>query len=312
MSYWAAFQLVVLAWLSAVFLHRIAAARTRSAHSDGNEDDNGLDRIFPLGICIAGFLFILGSGGDWMGHARFVVPLLPLLVVQSSRTLVDATLSVSAAGTHRQSIQGSAAVVGLLLLCSSYYGWGLDFTRAVGLEPLRSSGKLIPDYELSGTFSSWDSLDARLIALPRKHRHELSRVLPIYEEIVPELRSGNPEGELTVVTDQAGFFPYMLKKRYPDQGFYIIDLHGLCTREIAEMGLDVNLGGVAGAKLADIFTHERNPLADFVKSKHPDIVFVNHITNNEKRALENFGFTVLDEGGSRRHIAYRPVRARGQ
>jgi hypothetical protein len=149
-------------------------------------------------------------------------------------------------------------------------------------------------------------LEDRLIQASVLHYGELRRVAPIYDVIVPELYG--KKGHLTILSGQMGLFPYMLKKRYPDRDLFLIDLHGLATREIAAMELGRNLGGVRGGNLAVIFEGKRRQLSDFVLGHDPDVIFVNVLSDAERRAIEKAGFVVLP-GGS---VSFRPIGDDGQ
>jgi hypothetical protein len=275
----------------------------------GQDRAKRLQWVFVYGLCITVLFFVLVSGGDWMGRSRFLVPVMPCLAILSSAVVFDVARRLRPLAKpplHPRFFDAVAAAVLAALSGSAVEEYGVDVHRVSGLRQLRESDSKFRNIPLSYIFGTWEGLEDRLIQASVLHYGELRRVAPIYDVIVPELYG--KKGHLTILSGQMGLFPYMLKKRYPDRDLYLIDLHGLATREIAAMELGRNLGGVRGGNLAVIFEGKRRQLSDFVLGHDPDVIFVNVLSDAERRAIEKAGFVVLP-GGS---VSFRPIGDDGQ
>jgi hypothetical protein len=294
------FQAALLTMLTAYYLYQIFRSREGAVER--------LRLVFLYGLCMTVFSFVLLSGGDWMGRARFIVPAMPILNVLTFSVLFSAADGIAALikSPFRPAVyRAMAATICTLLIVSGAMESGFDVLTLSGLRKLRENPAKFRYIPVSQSFASWDGLDSRLILMSPTHQRESIRAAPVCDEIVPALYA--KKGHVTIIAGQMGFFPYLLKKRFPQHDLYLIDLHGLATREIALMGLQRNIGGARGGDLAEIFAKRAGPLADFVLRHEPDVIFVHRLNDGEREAIENAGFIVLPGG----NVAYRPVDGRG-
>jgi hypothetical protein len=265
-----------------------------------------LNLLFVFGLCVTALLFVLVSGGDWMGRSRFVTPIMPCLAIVTMAHLFYA-MGRMQRWVRRPFLKAGIAL--LTLVCAGSLIWsqaterGIDLLKMAGIAKLRQ-----PDldfqmqFPLREIFASWTEVDEKFIESSRVFRREATSSAPLFDTIIPALYK--ERGRLTLIAGQMGYFPYALKKRFPDEDIYIIDLHGLASREIAHMGLPRNLGGARGGNLRDIFEETDSELSQYIRSKDPDIIYVRNMTKAEERAVENAGFTIVTP---KCNVAYRPT-----
>ncbi len=303
-SYFALLQAIAIAGLTVYYaVHLVVSLRKR-----GDEDASAkLNGIFLYGLCVCGTIIVVVSGGDWMALARFVVPFLPILTVATVVAIFGFSywaLAGKQNGVRARAAQVVAVTLVAVGIATAALRVGADVHGVFDTRVYRHEiGRLRP-YDLSHVLSPSEDLDTRVIGLSLRHRREMSRLRPIFDEIAPEILA--QRGKLTVLTTQMGIFPYTMKKHFPDANFEFIDLKGLCTPEIARMDLGRSRGGVSAENLMAIFPPNDGELSRFIHEHHPDLVFVHVMNDREAEALRNSGWVVV-ENDNYRNIAYRPI-----
>lgn len=303
-SYFALLQAIAIVGLTVYYAVLLVASLGKRGDEDASARLNG---IFLYGLCVCGAIIVVVSGGDWMALARFVVPFLPILAVVTVVAIFGFS-DWAFSGKQGRVRACAAQVIAVALLAvgisTAALRVGADVHTVFGLQEYRQEmGRLRP-YDLSHVLSPSEDLDTRVIGLSLRHRREMSRLRPIFDEIAPEILA--QRGKLTVLTTQMGIFPYTMKKHFPDANIEFIDLKGLCTPEIARMDLGRSRGGVSAENLMAIFPPNDGELSRFIHEHHPDLVFVHVMNDREAEALRNSGWVVV-ENDNYRNIAYRPI-----
>lgn len=301
-SYFALLQAVVMLGLTLYFV--IGIGRSLQKRRDP-ETFGRLGGVFLYGLCLAGFLIVVLSGGDWMALGRFVVPYLPLLIVITVGAVFQSFGAFAGQSSVRLRVVNAGAIIFLLAVVSTAsFRVGPDLFSLLGTQRFRQEAGRPQPYNLSMVLTSSDDLDLKTIGLSPRHRKEMFRLRPVFDEIAPSIL--RHRGRLTVITPQMGIFPYMMKKYFPDDDIEFIDLKGLCTPEIARMDLGRSRGGVNGQQLDVIFPPNDSELSRFVHERKPDLVFVHVMDDVERIVLQKSGWVVVENEGLQ-NIAYRPL-----
>ncbi len=233
--------------------------------------------VFVLGLIVTVHVFVILSGGDWMEHFRFLCPAIPLMIVLATSFLFAVVGGLiermKRAGFSRFTVRLFAVFAACLIVplwAASPFQRG-DVTIGQGAFPatIKDASSRISIREL---LAGEGSLDQRVKMLNARYNRDIHTLSRFVNSELPDL-DARSDG-LVIATIQMGLFPYLVRKQYPDPDVYFIDTWGLCTQEIALMGLPGGFFGVwAGGALPRVMAGEAGVLSEFVLSKKPNLVY---------------------------------------
>jgi hypothetical protein len=221
-------------------------------------------------VFFAQLAFVLGSGGDWMVHGRFLVPAVPLACV-----LVAQLLSTPRSHT---------------------YSWGLVIVLLVGVMQSyrtieRNRGQMISLRDGVAIAKHYPVLDSRFslteLACP-PHLRDAPLVV-VLDRWMSELEQ-RIDGSLVLSSGQAGMVPY-----YASEGRRIrfIDLWNLTSGNLHEcapgavgrrskIGTQIRLEWVLGGQLEEPCGLPK-----------PQVIYNNRLDGSTKRLLDQHGYQVV-------------------
>lgn len=220
--------------------------------------------------------FVLLSGGDWMAAGRFWVPVLPLFVLLSMRTLE--TFRVDAVRYF---------LVAAIVLGNVIYLWrgtGIDFNGV----PLWKRTKLVAaDHTENYSFFELHA---------REHLHDiatLSFVQPLVEQCLAQKNDGQP---LLVMAGQMGMVPFYLATQFGHR-LHFQDRNGITERTLTHCPVAANLlrtrNGIGTGY--EWLMDNREALARECGFAMPDLVFDIETGWNRRniKALEDAGYVFV-------------------
>lgn len=202
-------------------------------------------------MAVAAIGFVVASGGDWMENGRFLVPIIPLMVLV---TLVEVEALTP---RWRQGLLWAwlaASLAGLAMTARLH---------STGYSPLLHSKD-----SLQGTAASFSFTE-------RYNRVHLRDVAPLQalRQVVAAryAQAGKP---VTVLSQQAGMLPYHLACTHFGQ-FRFMDLVGLCTADFTDCTVTQGRGNYRGGLNMDLvyFFDDLDRLRAECGIQAPDIVF---------------------------------------
>jgi arylsulfatase A-like enzyme len=172
--------------------------------------------IIAGSLALAQLAFIIATGGDWMDATRFLLPVLPALLL----CLLFFLAPWKKFGT----------VICLCLLSVALYdSWTFARTKSTGLTTFENTAAIerhLPDSRQTGHYSA-----AEL------HTKDALRDIPQLEHLneVVSRFTAYPE-KLNIASIQMGFIPYHLSKNFPGR-LHFLDLRALSTRDFSDCAL---------------------------------------------------------------------------
>jgi hypothetical protein len=228
---------------------------------------------------LAGLLFVAGSGGDWMGYGRFLVPQLPAWWL-----VVLAALFLSGERLARRFVPVTALLSIANGVCLARMGAG---SGANGY-PLPAALSVVRAVRAQYGLERYSSLELT----NRSHLRDalLSEVIsPVVEELVKE--SDEP---IWIASGQAGAVPYHVFRRYPAH-LRFLDLWALTTTEavrcLPQGRLRHSTYGVA-IPLELIHEH-REALESQCRVPMPHVIFNTGLRPATRETLEKMGYRIV-------------------
>lgn len=303
-SYFAFFQLLILAAMGVGFIRLLARGRKGL-----KEDGDYFATIFPYGLVIAGLMVVMTSGGDWMPFYRFIAPFVPLLSIVTVLGVFQGVAVIQSRINDRELrtwLPGFAALLLLVLLVSHPVRRGPDIVPLLPRSmEIRPAPEVLMDYQVGPVLASWHGLDERLQDINQDHvRHE--RLLENFiREGLPLIYKHRRQEPLMIATSQMGFFPYFIREHYPDMNLHFTDLCGLCSKDVSHLDVDKHWNGLTVCvDLEKIFTGNAGPVSDLVLGQHPELVYATEMTKADKAVLRGQGYTMIIEDRLS-NVAYR-------
>ncbi|HSC74629.1 MAG TPA: sulfatase-like hydrolase/transferase [Pseudomonadales bacterium] len=163
-------------------------------------------------LALAQLAFIIATGGDWMEASRFLLPVLPALLLCVCFFLTPWKIF-------------SRSVFALLFFVALYDSWYFAHTRSTGLSTLDQTAAIqryIPDTIETQSYSQAElhTKDALRDIPQLEHLNSLMSQLATYPE------------KLNIASIQMGFIPYHLGKNFPER-LHFLDLRALSTRDLS-------------------------------------------------------------------------------
>ena len=215
--------------------------------------DHTLDpRSMAFGTTLIGYTcFIAIVGGDRMEHARFfshIAPSLAFALTLSAEKILGSR--------NKRAPMRLAVLFGLLVAIVCY---GLLDVKSV-------CSRRNP--AMFGIDSVHD-----IMMLNSAQRRDIVNLLPYIQLEFPQLLAESSRPPV-VLSYQAGFFPYMLRKCHPEARFLFIDSGGLTEPSIAKMNMPKGWTGImAQYDLAGILRGEYGDYSRHIKKMNPCVVY---------------------------------------
>ncbi len=225
-----------------------------------------------LAVLGAGLGFVVLSGGDWMENGRFLVPFIPLLILQMY-------LQIARLSPMLQSVAKWAYLVvsiGGLLWISAHFNTGYSI-----LNPPQMTG------EGSATDLSFAE---------RNNKVHLRDAFPYSSLLEEQDRIFQAKGDKVVIlSQQAGFMMFRLAQERFGK-FRFVDLVGLCTTDFTDCAVTQGRGRMRGGLNMDLvyLFHDLQRLESVCGFERPDIVFgLDDEESTLSTALESHGYQII-------------------
>jgi arylsulfatase A-like enzyme len=172
--------------------------------------------IITGSLALAQLAFIIATGGDWMDATRFLLPVLPALLLCLLFFLAP--------------WKKTSAVICLCLLSVGLYdSWTFARTKSTGLTTFEKTAAIerhLPDSRQTGHYSTAElhTKDALRDIPQLEHLNELVSRFTAYPE------------KLNIASIQMGFIPYHLSRNFPGR-LHFLDLRALSTRGFSDCAL---------------------------------------------------------------------------
>jgi hypothetical protein len=240
---------------------------------------NGYDRaMLALLAMIAGqnLFFILTCGGTVVWLNRFMAPVL----------LLEAAL------LWHMLMRLSAYKPRLLLLVSAVILVALAVEQAAAIKPRARFTKMTPEkiwHHIQ--HSSIKRLNWDVIQWNRAHIRDNKSVHGcIKHKLAKPLRR---MGQMRVLTYQAGFFPYYLKKRYPKADIRFFDTKGLIQPDAGLIARKKDSKGAAGGVVFIPLLTQESEIFNKVQLFNPNVIYALDLTEGDLRLLPTLGWRRL-------------------
>jgi hypothetical protein len=233
-------------------------------------------------------VFCMLVGGNWMEYYRFWAP---TIILQNCLVLYLAQWAWNRVKSRydKHTVLGTLAVISILLLTA-------EQQRDRGLNELWAPNIQGQSKPLSTDFFSTSLADygRKTLLLNGSSSRDLEALLPFIRDHLPRyLRRDRP---LRVVSYQAGFFPFMLRKYYSPDQILFFDLVGLATLDVARLDVPKNFIGVVwGTDMQKVFSGHAGALSDYVAKINPDMIYVFSGDMAMRDYFASIGFEVIYE-----------------
>jgi hypothetical protein len=223
--------------------------------------------IVGMGLC-----FVAASGGDWMENGRFLVPFLPLLMLNLYLELSKVTVRWQ---FPLRLGYASLVILGLFWI-AAHFNLGYGFIARPTLPAHRG---------ISGL-----SFAERNNKVHLRDGFPFERMLHAHDRIYA--LKGEP---VTILSQQAGFMMYHLALRRMGQ-FRFIDLVALCTADFTECAVTRDRGRMRGGLNMDLvyLFDDWDRIAGSCAMSKPDIIFALDDEDLQlAKTLERHGYVVV-------------------
>ncbi len=226
-----------------------------------------------LSTVAMGLCFIVASGGDWMENGRFLVPILPLLVLN----LYVELSTIRLRWQIPLRLGYASLVIGGLFWIAAHFNLGYAPFSRPSLSQNRYASEL--------------SFAERHNKVHLRDGFPFHVLLRAHDEIYA--RKG--EERVTILSQQAGFMMYHLALRRMGQ-FRFIDLVGLCTAEFTECAVTRDRSRMRGGLNMDLvyLIDDWERIEGSCGISKPDIIFGLDDTDLDlAKSLERHGYAVV-------------------
>ncbi len=167
-------------------------------------------------LALAQMAFIIATGGDWMEASRFLLPVLPALLLCLFFFLAPWRILARTA-------------FALMFCVALYDSWHFSQVKSTGLSILdqkAASQRYIPS-----------TIQSEYYSKAELHTKDALRDIPQLEHLQTLIAQlGSYPEKLNIASIQMGFIPYHLSKNFPTR-LRFIDLRSLSTRDLSECSL---------------------------------------------------------------------------
>ena len=224
-------------------------------------------------LCHLGFVAL--TGGNWMEYFRFIVAVVPLLNLLAMVALGEllALMRVRAAMPPIGRLAGLTACLLVSALCLAQLRFEDPENCATPLTPSVMARGLagIEDHVLSGNCAT---------------RRDMAGIEPFIEANLSDYVAGS-RNALSVISYQAGFFPYYLRQRFTTQELIFTDTMGLSDKATALIaGAKGIYGNRSGARLDKVMMGSAGDLSRVVKERNPVMAYAPDASRETREFLE--------------------------
>ncbi len=250
-----------------------------------------LANILLFGLILSAQCVVLFSGGDWMEHFRFIVPIFPLIAILTITQIAAAFAAIARRVPNRFALYGAAAALAIATCIVNFNQSSLNTPRMLPLEN-RDAGL---DYSLREILRQPGSLDERIILLNAANQGFLVSFDPFLDEVFADIY--DEYQPIVIATGQMGLFPYRIKQRFPNAQISFVDTLGLCDATVAHLPMPKDPIGLKDGRFVDaVLSAESGPLSDYVMDQNPNMAYMLggafDVTENIAR-MESLGFELV-------------------
>jgi hypothetical protein len=244
-----------------------------------------------LGLILFNHLFVIGTGGDWMEFYRFIVPIIPFLVILTtcfSFRMINAVLKkLDGSNSVVKAFPNVAIGVLFLFMIATNSSQRDNY----GTQDFHNCSEKINRSIIRSLVMDHSQLDAKLILLNCAGKRDWEGAMPFILDELPKLYESLGQN-ITVATYQMGFFPYYVKKINPTMNIEFIDTFGLADNNVALLqGPRKRYGLSDGNRIVDILAGRSGRLSEYILSRHPNMIYVLNATSTRKMAMTDLGWT---------------------
>ena len=234
--------------------------------------------VLVSSVVIVQLVFVILSGGNWMEYFRFIAAIVPLLNILAFSMLVSLA--------NKLQINNFKFIIAIPLIALSFTQigkakkeYGENCSKPIQLDShFFDAIKLIPKYALNNNCA---------------HSRDLFAIKPFIDGKIPELLAEN-NGQLTIASYQAGFFPYYIRQRYDKNQVWFIDTAGLTDLEIARLPGGRNSFGIAFSDRIDLaLLGHAGLLAQYLATHPVQVVYQLGATAEMRENFRKLGFTII-------------------
>lgn len=227
-------------------------------------------------------LFIVFSGGNWMGYFRFFAP----IVFLKNVLLAVFLYGLVSTYPYKKTI---ASLYLLAMLLS------LEQAQAKGFVNLWAGGMASCSDITRLDELSWNISDLNSLVLKKNcaYKRDATGIQPFLENYLGHIIK-NEGRRLVFASYQAGFFPFTLRKHFNPDEVYFLDTVGLANLDVARTpGPKNSIGHIDGTSLANLMCGLSGELSQTVLAHQVDLVYALAISDTEEKTLGSCGFRVI-------------------
>lgn len=287
-SPYVAIQLVILI---ALVIHSARILINQRTKLDSGPSTLDFGFMLWLGLILFNHLFVLSTGGDWMEFFRFIVPVVPFLVILTTcsvfRTVNAIFKKHHLSKPYFETFTNMALGV-LFLIAIATNSAQRDNYESQGFHNCSEKIDLSKIHSLE-----LDSrpLDEKLVLLNCAGKRDWEGLMPFITDELPVFYESLDQN-ITIASFQMGFFPYYVKKVHPTMKIEFVDTLGLADSHIAQMqGHRESYGLREGTKIVNIFSGQSGKLSEYILSRNPNMIYVLNATTIRRMALIKLGWT---------------------
>lgn len=252
-----------------------------------------------LGLILLNHLFVIITGGDWMEFFRFIAPVVPFLVVLTTRfahrMINDVLKNHGWSKSYFETFANVALGVLFLILIATNSGQRDNYET----QDFHNCSETLDAPEVRSILLDYRHLDEKLMLMNCAGKRDWNGLILFITDELPNVYELLDQ-KITIATFQMGFFPYYIKKLHPTMKVEFIDTLGIGDSTIARMeGARQGYGLREGTRIAEILAGESGELSKYVLSQNPNMIYVLNASIRRRQALADLGWKIyLDKPGA--------------
>lgn len=283
-----ALQLVILI---AVVIHSVNMLIRQRTKLDSGVSFCEFNFVLWLGLILFNHLFVISTGGDWMEFFRFIVPVVPFLVILTTcfvfRKINDVLKKHNGSNPYFEALTNVALGVLFLVVIATNSGQRDNYEAQI----FHNCSEKIDLSKIHSLALDYSHLEVKLLLLNCAGKRDLDGAMPFITDELPKVYESLNQN-ITIATFQMGFFPYYVKKINPAMNIKFIDTLGLADSNIARLqGPRERYGLSEGTRIVDIFAGQSGKLSEYILSRNPNMIYLLNATSVRRMALIKLGWT---------------------
>jgi hypothetical protein len=264
-----------------------------------------------LGLILLNHLFVIITGGDWMEFFRFLVPVVPFMVILTTVFAYKVINELIKKNNLSKPYYGTFANVALgvvfLILIATNSGQRDNYES----QDFHNCSERLEATKVRAISLDYRQLDENLILMNCAGQRDWNGLMLFITDDLPKTYQLLDQN-ITIATFQMGFFPYYIKKDHPTMKIRFIDTLGIGDTNVARLeGARQSYGLREGTRIAEILAGESGELSTYVLSKNPNMIYVLNATIRRRQQLADLGWRVqLDKPGA--VIFIKDARRKGE